>query len=99
MLIDDEGNDREFFEETYFELIASIKRIILDFNLRHSVQTVETAQSVSPVAAEVNSALNICLPKLDLPKFSGKYEDWFPFYKMFNAATNDNRFLSNFHKF
>ena len=78
---------------------ASIKRTILEFNERHSIQAVETRRSVSPAATEINSASNIRLPKLDLPKFSGKYEDWFPFYEMFSAAINDNRSLSNFHKF
>lgn len=42
----------------------------------------------------INSAHNVWLPKLDLPKLTGKYEDWFPFYEMFNSVINDNRSLT-----
>jgi len=71
-LCEDEGEDRSSFE-MFFELDAALRCKILNFN-----QTPSTSPEISPVAspAEITAfAFNIRLPKLDLPKFTGKYEE------------------------
>ncbi|GAB1861463.1 hypothetical protein CAJAP_02542 [Camponotus japonicus] len=66
------GEDRSSFE-MFFELDAALRCKILNFN-----QAPSTSPEISPVAspAEITAfACNIRLPKLDLPKFTGKYEE------------------------
>ncbi|KYN12751.1 hypothetical protein ALC57_15076 [Trachymyrmex cornetzi] len=40
----------------------------------------------------------IRLPKLDLPKFSGKYDEWCPFFDSFNSLIHINASLSDVQK-
>ncbi|XP_018377662.1 PREDICTED: uncharacterized protein LOC108770525 [Trachymyrmex cornetzi] len=41
---------------------------------------------------------HIRLPKLDLPKFSGKYDEWYPFFDSFNSLIHINASLSDVQK-
>ncbi|XP_018394544.1 PREDICTED: uncharacterized protein LOC108773282 [Cyphomyrmex costatus] len=38
------------------------------------------------------------LPKLNHPTFSGKYDEWFPFYDSFNSITHSNASISDVQK-
>jgi len=53
-----------------------------------------------PSPSPSNSAVaehfsNIKLPKLELSKFFGNYEEWFPFFDAFNSLIHVNASLSN----
>ena len=39
------------------------------------------------------------MPKIDLPKFDGKYENWTPFHEQFMASVDSNASLPEIQKF
>lgn len=39
------------------------------------------------------------LPRIELPTFNGKYEDWHSFFDMFNSLIHSNREISDTQKF
>ena len=41
---------------------------------------------------------SVCLPRLDLPTFSGDALEWPPFWDGFNAAVNSNPSISHVQK-
>jgi len=53
----------------------------------------------SSSACESDSSMHIRLPKLNLPTFSGKYDEWFPFFNIFNLVIHSNTSLSNTQRF
>ena len=53
----------------------------------------------SSSARESDSSMHIRLPKLNLPTFSGKYDEWFPFFDIFNLVIHSNTSLSNTQRF
>lgn len=68
-----EINDRSVFEDAYYALAAIITEILCS----HDVSPRDVA-TPSPVASVFNTSefrTNIRLPKLDLPKFSGQYDE------------------------
>lgn len=93
---DEESSDRTGFEETYYSLCARI---------RHQLQSEEAelrARSSSPsiaVEGSVESLSHVRLPRLNLPTFSGKYEEWFPFHDTFTEVIHNNKSLGNAQKF
>lgn len=55
-----------------------------------------TRSSVSsPRTVASESYLHVRLPKLNLPVFSGKYDEWFPFHDLFNSIIHGNASLSD----
>lgn len=46
-----------------------------------------------PLSAQIR------LPRIELPKFDGSYEQWFPFYNMFSSLIHCNLDLSEIQKF
>ncbi|XP_018399979.1 PREDICTED: uncharacterized protein LOC108777551, partial [Cyphomyrmex costatus] len=96
-LDDAEANDRPGFEEAYFALSANIRE-----KLAFSVEaTRSSAPSPAPSSASNghDSNAHVRLPKLNLPTFSGKYDEWFPFFDTFNAIIHSNTSISNVQKF
>lgn len=92
-LNEEEANDRVAFEDTFFDVTARLRRILSN-----------TTNSTMPLSQAVTNTINdshnqIRLPRLDLPKFSGNYADWFPFYDIFNSVINNNAKLSEIQKF
>jgi len=53
----------------------------------------------SSSARESDSSMHIRLPKLNLPTFFGKYDEWFPFFDIFNSVIHSNISLSNMQRF
>lgn len=45
------------------------------------------------------AASHIRLPKLNLPIFSGKYQEWIPFSQMFRTIITNNTRLTNIERF
>lgn len=64
------------FKDAYYALAARITEILHN---HHSPSW--DAATLSPVVSDVSnrseSRINIRLPKLDLPRFSGQYDEWF----------------------
>lgn len=56
------------------------------------------AQMPSP-EGYVRDISQVHLPKIAIPKFSGNYEDWYPFYNTFDSMIHANARLTNIQRF
>ena len=84
--------DRDGFEEAYYALFVKIRELI------SSSPTLRTS-IFSPSSSNVrDSDSSTHIPKLNLPTFSGKYDEWFPFFDIFNSVIHSNS-LSNMQRF
>lgn len=80
-LIDEvEANHRANFEEAFYELSAKIRELLAPPALPRNLAT----RSPSSDTNVTRSLTHVRLPKLDLPSFSGKYDEWFPFFDTFH---------------
>jgi len=85
-----EASHRVTFKEAFYSLSARMHEFL---SLASTTRT-----AVTPSPSPSNSAIaehfsHIKLPKLELPKFSGKYEEWF--FDTFNSLIHVNASLSN----
>lgn len=82
------------FEEKYF-YVTSLATTYLsthDNSIRDSTQTDRENSSIA-------SSQTIPLPTVNLPTFSGRYEDWIEFSETFKSVIHENKTLSNIQKF
>ncbi|XP_050665160.1 uncharacterized protein LOC126965567 [Leptidea sinapis] len=81
------------FEETYTYYKGCLKEAI------HAMIRRDKSQALPPqsVVKESKSS-DVKLPKIELPKFSGKYEEWQQFYDLFCSLIHNNRNLSAVEK-
>ena len=87
---------REEFEAEYFPLLAQFeffKRLYTD-KISLGGNTVRSAQ-----VSDSSSGSLIRLPAIDLPKFSGKYEEWLEFRGKFESMIHNNDGLTEVQKF
>lgn len=91
-----EMDDRRIFEEAFYSICAKIRQLLRPIDI-----PVSSARS-SPVpssAEDAGSLSHVRLPKLNLPSFSGSYDEWFPFYDTFMSVIHGNRSLGNIQRF
>jgi len=94
-LDESEGCDRDGFEEAFYALSGRIRELI-------SPSPTLRASILSPSSLSVresDSSTHIRLPKLNLSTFSSKYDEWFPFFDIFNSIIHSNTSLSNTQRF
>lgn len=91
-----EEQDRIAFEEAFYALSAKIRNILEEPSISSHVAA--ASPTPSGVIDLPHSSFNVRLPKLDLTKFSGRYDEWFPFRNTFNSVIHSNSSLSNIHK-
>ncbi|XP_039303397.1 uncharacterized protein LOC120357307 [Solenopsis invicta] len=100
--ISDEQVDAEMSvcEDKYIELKVLGDRVMKDRVRPAGVSNhIEQATvSVNPPSNRVNDNF-VRLPKIDLPTFSGSYEDWHPYFDTFNSLIHSNASLRNIQKF
>ncbi|XP_076182703.1 uncharacterized protein LOC143154525 [Ptiloglossa arizonensis] len=94
----DSRRERIHIKNSYFSCLAVARRLL------KSVQTVIAQQpqrerfaNTTPTSAEVLEG-DINLPKLNLPQFSGRYEEWPGFADQFRSAVHDSVRLSDCRK-
>nr|CAH7765195.1 unnamed protein product [Callosobruchus chinensis] len=92
---DIETNERELFENSYFEIIEQAKVKIMEFQGRNSGAGSVRSQSTS----NGNSQDNVKFPVIELPKFSGEYDKWGQFRDMFVALVHNEPGIDNIKKF
>ncbi|XP_018398721.1 PREDICTED: uncharacterized protein LOC108776532, partial [Cyphomyrmex costatus] len=90
--------DRARFEESYYRLMALYEQRLSSFD-----QSIGAAQSTSNnhirAVNRNDTESQIRLPKIQLPTFSGAYEDWYTFYDSFDKLIHTNDKLSSIQKF
>ncbi|XP_011156998.1 uncharacterized protein LOC105194004 [Solenopsis invicta] len=97
---DAEARDRATCEEPYYSLAARMREIIRSITpLASIISVASSASPSSSVSRESSHSLtHVRLPKLNLPVFSSKYDEWFPFHDTFISVIHSNATLSNIHK-
>ncbi|GFU09351.1 uncharacterized protein NPIL_296251 [Nephila pilipes] len=92
------GEDSEIveFEDRYFSLKLKLQNKLHAFNVSNPI-TVEAQNS--SVVQSVQSISNFQLPKLNIPVFSGKFEDWMNFKDLFVSTVHSQTSMSNSQKF
>lgn len=85
--------NREIIDDLYFTLLATIRRKIVELTPVAPVLAQSTPQ-ISNVAP-----LDVKLPEISIPQFSGKITEWTSFYDLFQALINSNKNLSDIQKF
>lgn len=66
--------------------------------LMGEMNTVLMPAAVAPANANPVSDTCISLPRLNIPKFSGRYEDWRSFFDLFSASVHSKNTISAVHK-
>ncbi|XP_018405227.1 PREDICTED: uncharacterized protein LOC108781676 [Cyphomyrmex costatus] len=94
-----EEADRAGFEEAFYVLSAKIRELL------SPPSAVSRDTTASPSTSSVRESFNgvtqthVRLPKLNLPTFSGSYDEWFPFHDNFMSVIHNNVTLSNIQRF
>ncbi|KYN09299.1 hypothetical protein ALC57_18595 [Trachymyrmex cornetzi] len=97
-LIDEsETNDRATFEDAFYGLCAKIRELLSPSSFTSRNAT--ASPSTSSVRELSDNTMHVRLPKLNLPTFSGSYDEWFPFHDNFNSVIHTNVSLNNVQKF
>lgn len=98
LLDDKEANDRANFEETFYSLSGKIRERINVVPALVPSTSAASSRSSSRASDAVQTIQNVRIPQLNLPTFSGKYDEWFPFYDSFNSIIHTNLTLNNVQK-
>ncbi|XP_018397196.1 PREDICTED: uncharacterized protein LOC108775361 [Cyphomyrmex costatus] len=93
------AEERARFEEAYFHLMAIYERRISQ--LEHADINFQFANNnnFNQAAPRNNTESQIKLPRIQLPTFSGAYEDWCTFHDSFDNLIHNNASLSAIQKF
>lgn len=78
--------------EDFFALLSDTRRLVSSFLARHIVQDQPPPSSNGP-------AVNVRLPKINLPIFSGQWEEWQMFSQLYQASIHNNHSLAAVEKF
>lgn len=85
-------SEREPFESNYFEAIEIAERLL-------SERATTSRSPVSEISDIANSISNIRLPRINLPTFSGRYDEWTSFIDTFQNVVDNNAGISAVQKF
>ncbi|GFW71559.1 uncharacterized protein TNCV_2309941 [Trichonephila clavipes] len=85
------------FEQRYFDLKLKFQNKIDAIDASRSINV--SGQNISIAIPTKQSNANFRLPKLNIPVFSGKFEDWINFKDLFVTAVYSQTSLGNIQKF
>ncbi|KAL7723988.1 hypothetical protein ACLKA6_001957 [Drosophila palustris] len=100
--IDDSSDDQAMDLQSEIDALDpdNTSRAVLEETCVLARSSFMAALSAHQVSENVPSAShNSHLPKLKLPKFSGKHEEYKPFISLFKSLVDSDRSLSNIQKF
>ncbi|XP_018371752.1 PREDICTED: uncharacterized protein LOC108766753 [Trachymyrmex cornetzi] len=92
------SDNRGSFEGAYFSLMAKLETAISEVNIREAQTDLGSRNSNTQLNNDT-SVSQICLPKIELPSFSGINEDWYSFYDTFEKLIHSNCKLAAVQKF
>ncbi|GFW44246.1 uncharacterized protein TNCV_1746751 [Trichonephila clavipes] len=84
-------------EKRYFDLKLKFKDKIDAIDQSRSINA--SGQDISIAIPTEQSSANFRLPKLNIPVFSGKFEDWIYFKDLFVTTVYSQTWLTNIQKF
>jgi hypothetical protein len=94
--IEDLSDDQDIELEERDEFDTKILKVLdvfeSEISLRSSGSVPVERQPSAPLS---NNFHSIPLPKIDLPEFTGKFEDWLPFYEVFKPLIDENPSLDD----
>ncbi|XP_073964467.1 uncharacterized protein [Choristoneura fumiferana] len=95
---DDQFKERKEFEDQYYAAVAGAREV-LD---RHSgaaggADSLQSAESGS--RAVLTGGPSLKLPTIQLPSFSGRYQDWLEFHDTYASLIHSNNSIPTIHKF
>ncbi|XP_045466602.1 uncharacterized protein LOC123675299 [Harmonia axyridis] len=89
----EEEEQREDQETLYYQLIAKARSVLASkFNAQNSQATNSTTKNPDLVT-------NLKLPTINLPMFSGNYDEWITFHDTFTQLIDKSASLTNIQKF
>lgn len=91
----DQEQDRVSVEVQYTSLHSKLKTII---QRRSGNINATQSRSSNEVAPSTASTYQVKLPNINIPIFSGKYEDYRPFIELFNALIHSDTHLNRVQK-
>src|SRR3978361_764680 len=94
---DDECTDRVEIESKYLSLCSLIISIVGDRSQKTPAQSSAPQQQTSSASGSSHHSY-VKLPSLDIPTFTGKFEDYPPFRDLFSALIDSNNSISNAQK-
>lgn len=98
--VDEQAEERDFFENTYFQLIATAEDIISRSQPQQVQSSPGIASRILTPASSMSSTENrVKLPTIELPTFDGSYSNWVKFRDTFESLIHNNTNLSNIEKF
>lgn len=88
------ASERDAFESKYFRQIAQARRLLT------ATPSPLSEQGTDPVSNASNSSkIEVKLPQIHLPEFSGAYDKWTQYKETFEALISKNQSLSKVQKF
>lgn len=88
----DNMQTRREFEKRFYAAISSSKKIAKQNSQNNSSSAASTSSTPRPQSDHIR------LPKIDLPKFTGLYEDWLPFHDTFKSLIHENTSINDVQK-
>ncbi|XP_018378048.1 PREDICTED: uncharacterized protein LOC108770819 [Trachymyrmex cornetzi] len=88
--------DRNEFEETYYDITSRFQELIIS---RGATSNPVTETRPANINRNRVSGTSLKLPKIDLPSFSGSYEEWYPFHDTFQSLIHRDRSINEIQKF
>ncbi|XP_018407682.1 PREDICTED: uncharacterized protein LOC108783580 [Cyphomyrmex costatus] len=88
--------EKSDFEETYYDIKSRFQDLIISRGA-----TATSGAEARSTSTNRNRALtgNLKLLKIDLPSFSGSYEEWYPFHDTFQSLIHRDRSITEIQKF
>lgn len=94
---DGEYTERETFENTYFESVAAAQDLLS--RGQEPAATHGSQVTGSSSASGHAGGTNIKLPIINLPTFSGRYQDWLEYHDTFSSPIHNNNTIPTITKF
>ncbi|XP_070529958.1 uncharacterized protein [Cardiocondyla obscurior] len=92
--------EREQFENAFYALTAKITTAIRSSGAEASARSSPSDLTTGSNGVFGGGAVsNIRLPKLNLPTFSGRYDEWYPFRDTFRSVIHENTAIPKIQRF
>ncbi|XP_018394542.1 PREDICTED: uncharacterized protein LOC108773280 [Cyphomyrmex costatus] len=100
--VDNHNEERNIFEDRYFSIAAGLETLIerkLTAQSPNLAQVTRGSRGGTPFAQESSVATeHLKLPRVNLPTFSGAFDEWIPFRNMFQSMIDSNIALPEVQK-